>query len=104
MSDPGPTVPDPEPTASAAPAAERPSRGRSAAVVICLLLAALLTTPAGIAYWGQRTLNDTCHELLSHPGFFPAGTCCQSTTARAYARCRDTRQLYRHDHLRLCHC
>ena len=59
MSDPGPTVPDPEPTASAAPAAERPSRGRSAAVVICLLLAALLTTPAGIAYWGQRTLNDT---------------------------------------------
>jgi len=56
MSDPGPTVPDPEPTASAA---ERPSRGRSAAVVICLLLAALLTTPAGIAYWGQRTLNDT---------------------------------------------
>jgi len=28
-------------------------------VVICLLLAALLTTPAGIAYWGQRTLNDT---------------------------------------------
>ncbi|MET9316119.1 hypothetical protein ABZX12_30245 [Kribbella sp. NPDC003505] len=59
MSDPGPTVPGPEPTASAAPAAERPSRGRSAAVVICLLLAALLTTPAGIAYWGQRTLNDT---------------------------------------------
>ncbi|MEV0788944.1 hypothetical protein [Kribbella sp. NPDC050459] len=59
MSDPGPTVPDPEPTASAAPAAERPSRGRSAAVVICLLLAALLTAPAGIAYWGHRTLNDT---------------------------------------------
>jgi hypothetical protein len=28
-------------------------------VVICVLLAALLTTPAAIAYWGQRTLNDT---------------------------------------------
>jgi hypothetical protein len=24
-----------------------------------LVLAALLTTPAGVAYWGQRTLNDT---------------------------------------------
>lgn len=23
------------------------------------MLAALLTTPAAIAYWGQRTLNDT---------------------------------------------
>jgi hypothetical protein len=42
-----------------APAAERPSRGRSVAVVICLVLAALLTTPAAVAYWGQRTLNDT---------------------------------------------
>jgi hypothetical protein len=28
-------------------------------VVICLVLAALLTTPAAIAFWGQRTLNDT---------------------------------------------
>jgi hypothetical protein len=27
--------------------------------VTCLVLAALLTVPAGIAYWGQRTLNDT---------------------------------------------
>ena len=36
-----------------------PSRGRSAAAVLCLVLAALLTTPSGIAYWGQRTLNDT---------------------------------------------
>jgi hypothetical protein len=26
---------------------------------VCLLLAALLTTPAAVAYWGQRTLNDT---------------------------------------------
>jgi hypothetical protein len=27
--------------------------------VICIVLAALLTTPAAFAYWGQRTLNDT---------------------------------------------
>ena len=41
------------------PAAERPSRGRSVAVVVCVVLAGLLTTPAAVAYWGQRTLNDT---------------------------------------------
>jgi hypothetical protein len=39
--------------------AERRSTGRSIAAVVCLVLAALLTTPAAIAYWGQRTLNDT---------------------------------------------
>ena len=39
-------------------APQRPSRGRSVAAVICLVLAALLTTPAAVAYWGQRTLND----------------------------------------------
>ena len=38
--------------------ADRPSRGRSIAAVICLVLAGLLTTPAAVAYWGQRTLND----------------------------------------------
>ena len=42
-----------------APAAERPSRGRSVAAVICVVLAGLLTMPAAVAYWGQRTLNDT---------------------------------------------
>jgi len=36
-----------------------PSRGPSIAATICLVLAALLTTPAALAYWGQRTLNDT---------------------------------------------
>ena len=41
------------------PAPERPSRGRSIAAVLCLVLAGLLTTPAAVAYWGQRTLNDT---------------------------------------------
>jgi len=35
------------------------SRGRAIAAVICVVLAALLTTPAAVAYWGQRTLNDT---------------------------------------------
>ena len=38
---------------------ERPSRARSVAAVICVVLAGLLTTPAAVAYWGQRTLNDT---------------------------------------------
>lgn len=38
--------------------ADRTSRGRSIAAVICLVLAGLLTTPAAVAYWGQRTLND----------------------------------------------
>ncbi|MFD7074508.1 hypothetical protein ACFV9G_09865 [Nocardioides sp. NPDC059952] len=44
---------DPETTT-----ADRPSRGRSIAAVICLVLAGLLMTPAAVAYWGQRTLND----------------------------------------------
>lgn len=38
--------------------AERPSRGRSIAAAICIVLAALLTVPAAAAFWGQRTLND----------------------------------------------
>ncbi|MFO6453669.1 MULTISPECIES: hypothetical protein [unclassified Aeromicrobium] len=45
------TMPPPASTANA-------SRSRTAGAVVCLVLAALLTTPAAIAYWGQRTLND----------------------------------------------
>src|SRR4051794_10165346 len=40
-------------------AAERPSKGRSIGAVVCLVLAALLTLPAAVAFWGQRTLNDS---------------------------------------------
>src|SRR4029453_901752 len=47
-----------EPTAEQG-VAERPSRGRSVAAVVCLVVAALLTTPAAVAFWGQRTLNDS---------------------------------------------
>ncbi|CUR55425.1 exported hypothetical protein [metagenome] len=35
------------------------ARGRSVAAVLCLVLATVLTAPASLAYWGQRTLNDT---------------------------------------------
>jgi hypothetical protein len=43
------------------------------AAIICLVLAGLLTTPAAVAYWGQRTLNDaqryvdTVQPLVSSP-------------------------------------
>ena len=59
-----PTVPhedsrSPESSGSPESVVERPSRGRSVAAVICIVLAGLLTAPAAVAYWGQRTLNDT---------------------------------------------
>ncbi len=38
---------------------ERPSKARSIVAIICVIVAGLLTTPAAVAYWGQRTLNDT---------------------------------------------
>ena len=40
------------------PTAERRTTGRSIGVVVCVVLAVLLTTPAVVAFWGQRTLND----------------------------------------------
>lgn len=46
-----------EPT-SQQDAPERPSRARSITAAICIVLAALLTVPAAIAFWGQRTLTD----------------------------------------------
>src|SRR3954447_9097968 len=52
---PSPETPGSPPTTGV----EHRSRGRSVAAVICVVLAALLTTPAAVAYWGQRTLNDT---------------------------------------------
>ena len=47
-----------EPHAPTGPRAEDMSRGRGVAAVLCLVIAAVLTTPAAVAYWGQRTLND----------------------------------------------
>lgn len=49
---------------SAAPLAHpRGGSGRRASAAISLILAILLTAPAGLAYWGQRTLNDTQRYL-----------------------------------------
>src|SRR5512133_3557016 len=47
----------PTPVAETAARARR-TRWRSVAAVVCVVVAALLTTPAGVAFWGQRTLND----------------------------------------------
>ena len=54
-------MPGPEPTQTeAVPAAQQTSaRWRSVIAVVCVVLAALLTVPAAVAYWGQRTINDT---------------------------------------------
>lgn len=47
----------PEPTPP--PPAARASGGRGLAAVLCLVLAALLTTPSAVGYWSQRTISDT---------------------------------------------
>jgi hypothetical protein len=44
--------------ATAPTAVDRPSRARSFSAVACLVIAALLTVPAAVAFWGQRTIND----------------------------------------------
>ena len=54
-----PTSPVDTSPVDTAPPASPPSRGRSVAAVVCVVLAGLLTTPAAVAFWGQRTLNDT---------------------------------------------
>ncbi len=41
----------------AAPATS--SRARTISALICFILAAVLTTPAALAFWGQRTLTNT---------------------------------------------
>ena len=41
------------------------SRGRPIAAVICVVLAVLLTTPAALAYWGNRTLTDSQRYLAT---------------------------------------
>lgn len=52
-----------QPTQPAQSARARESSGRGIVVVLCLVLAGLLTTPAAIAYWGQRTLNDSARYV-----------------------------------------
>lgn len=51
--------PTPPGSAVAQPGSPRTSSSRGIGALVCLVLAALLTTPAALAYWGQRTLNDT---------------------------------------------
>jgi hypothetical protein len=45
------------------PTAQRRTSGRSVGVVVCVVLAVLLTTPGLVAFWGQRTLNDAQRYL-----------------------------------------
>jgi hypothetical protein len=69
MAEPSPATSPPASSPASSPAspaaatepsvAPRTSGGRGIAAAVCLVLAALLTTPAALAYWGQRTLNDT---------------------------------------------
>lgn len=47
----------------ALPAEQPGGSGRRAVAAICVVLAVVLTTPAALAYWGQRTLNDSQRYL-----------------------------------------
>lgn len=55
---------------------------RSVAALVCFLLAALLTTPAVVGYWGQRTLTDT-QRYLDTVGPLAADPEVQAATAAA---------------------
>lgn len=50
-------APAPAPATTPTPT-DSVTRGRAVAAAICLVLAGILTVPAGFAYWGQRTIND----------------------------------------------
>lgn len=52
------SVAEPTTTDTVPPAASSSGPGRSIGAAICIVLAAILTIPAGFAFWGQRTLND----------------------------------------------
>ena len=54
----GSSCPTRDPRRSLRPPPRASHGWRSIAAAICVVLAALLTTPAGVAFWGQRTLND----------------------------------------------
>ncbi len=55
---------DPATTETAVvPSEHQGGKGHRVVAAICLILAIVLTTPAGLAYWGQRTLNDTQRYL-----------------------------------------
>lgn len=47
----------------ALPSEQQGGSGRRPVAAICVVLAILLTTPAALSYWGQRTLNDTQRYL-----------------------------------------
>ncbi len=53
------STPAPSGSSLAQPASPRAVTGRAVGALLCVVLAALLLTPAALAYWGQRTVNDT---------------------------------------------
>jgi hypothetical protein len=55
---------DTEPPATGTPSPRRASV-RSLTALLCLVLAAVLTVPAVVGFWGQRTLIDTEHYVAT---------------------------------------
>lgn len=68
-----------------APRKEKRVTGRSVAALVCFVLAALLTTPAVVGYWGQRTLTDT-DRYVATVGPLAADPEVQAATAAAITR------------------